>query len=788
MSTKKETKKTLVLLDAHAILHRAYHALPDFVSTKGEPTGALYGLSTMLKKIIKDLKPDYLVGCFDLPQPTFRHEAYDAYKAGRAKAEEDLVSQIKRARDVFAALGIPSFELPGFEADDLLATIVEKMKNEKNLRIIIASGDMDTLQLVNGERVLVYTLKKGLNDTILYDEKAVVARFGFKPLLLPDYKGLRGDPSDNIVGVKGIGEKTATTLITTFGTVEEMYKKLKKDPKAFAKAGLSPRIIKLLEDNEEEALFSKTLATVRRDAKITYTLPEKPWRETFDLKKAEELFTKLDFRTLRERLRELSGAAPSQQALLEIEEKEAYDPTDFKKAQIALWLLNSDLTTPSLDDMRDFTKKKTFAEAFETLEALVGKQGLGSVYRDIEVPIISIIDEAQKYGITIDTKYLEQLSQKYHKELDKITANIFKQVGEEFNLNSPKQLGEMLFDKLGLAAKGLKKTEGGARSTRESELEKLRDVHPVIAEILSYRELQKLLSTYIDNLPRLIAEDGRLHTTLNQAGTTTGRMSSSNPNLQNIPVRGEMGNAIRSAFIAPAKSTLLAFDYSQIEMRVLAVLSEDEHLIDIFKKGEDVHTSVAARVFKVKEKEVTPEMRRKAKVINFGIVYGMGVNALKENLGSSRAEAQEFYDHYFATFPKVAKYFEEVKAHAKKDGFTTTYYGRRRFFAGLRSPIQFIRASAERMAMNAPLQGTAADIIKIAMKRAHDGLAEAGLLSKAHLLLQIHDELLFEVEETIASQARTIIENAMEHAVELPVPTTVSVKKGPRWGEMKDIK
>lgn len=784
---KKDTTKTLVLLDAHAILHRAYHALPDFVSSKGEPTGALYGLSTMLMRIIKELKPDYLAGCFDLPQPTFRHEAYDAYKAGRAKAEDDLVSQIKRARDVFAALGIPSYELAGFEADDLLATIVEKMKNEKNLRIIIASGDMDTLQLVDDNRVLVYTLKKGLNDTILYDEKAVVARFGFKPTLLPDYKGLRGDPSDNIIGIKGIGEKTATTLITAFGTVEEMYKKLKKDPTQFSKAGLTPRIIKLLEDNEEEALFSKTLATVRRDAGISYTLPAKPWRETFDPKQAEALFTDLDFRTLRERLHELLGIAVIAQPL-EPTEEQTYDADDFKRAQIALWLLNSDLTTPSLEDMLQYTEKKNFADAFEALEALIGKQGLGSVYRDIELPIISIIEEAQKYGIIVDTKYLENLSKTYHIELDKRVARIYKQVGEEFNLNSPKQLGEMLFDKLGLAAKGLKKTEGGARSTRESELEKLKEVHPVINEILSYRELQKLLSTYIDNLPRLIAEDGRLHTTLNQAGTTTGRMSSSNPNLQNIPVRGEMGAAIRSAFIAPPKSTLLAFDYSQIEMRVLAVLSEDEHLMEIFRTGEDVHTSVASRVFKVKEKDVTPEMRRKAKVINFGIVYGMGVNALKDNLGTSRAEAQEFYDHYFATFPKIANYFEEVKSRAKKDGFTTTYYGRRRFFAGLRSPIQYIRAGAERMAMNAPLQGTAADIIKIAMKRAHDGLATAGLLEKAHLLLQIHDELLFEVEDSVTEKARIIIEEAMEHAVDLPVPTTVSVKKGSRWGEMKDIK
>lgn len=786
---KENNRKTLILLDAHAILHRAYHALPEFSSSKGEPTGALYGLSTMIMKIIKDLKPDYIVGCFDLPQATFRHEAYEGYKLGRAKAEDDLVHQIKRSRDVFAALGIPAYELAGFEADDLLATIVEKMKNEKNLRIIIASGDMDTLQLVDDDRVLVYTLKKGINDTILYDEKAVFARFGFKPLLLPDYKGLRGDPSDNIIGIKGIGEKTATTLITTFGSIEEMYKKLKKNPEAFKEAGLTPRIIKLLEDGEEEALFSKTLATVRRDAPIDFFLPKKVWRESFEVDKAEALFADLDFRGLRGRLHDLLGVErATEQEENVLQKEENIEPTLFKQAQIALWLLNSELTTPSFEDMLHHTKKKNFEDAFEELEAEIGKQGLGSVYRDIELPIIPIIEAAQKYGILIDKKHLEKLSKKYHTELDLITARIYAHAGGEFNMNSPKQLGEILFDKLGLTAKGLKKTEGGARSTRESELVKLREVHPIIEDILLYRELQKLLSTYIDNLPALTGEDGRLHTTLNQAGTTTGRMSSSNPNLQNIPVRGEMGAAIRDAFVAGEGSTLLAFDYSQIEMRVLAALSQDEHLMEVFRVGTDVHTSVAARVFKVSEKEVTAEMRRRAKVINFGIVYGMGVNALKDNLNSTRKEAQEFYDNYFLTFPKIAAYFDDVKSQAKKDGFTTTYFGRHRFFAGLKSAIPFIRASAERMAMNAPLQGTAADIIKIAMKRAHDGLEKAGLLSEVHLLLQIHDELLYEVKEGAVEKAHRVIQEAMEHAVEFPVPITVSFAEGPRWGSMEKNK
>ncbi|MGB2580590.1 MAG: 5'-3' exonuclease H3TH domain-containing protein, partial [Minisyncoccia bacterium] len=437
-STKENgQKRTLVILDAHAILHRAYHALPEFSSSKGEPTGAIYGLSTMIMKIIKDLKPDYIVGCFDLPQPTFRHEAYDAYKLGRAKAEDDLVHQIKRSRDVFCALGIPAYELAGFEADDLLATIVEKTKNEKNLRVIIASGDMDTLQLVDDDRVLVYTLKKGINDTILYNEKAVVDRFGFKPALLPDYKGLRGDPSDNIIGIKGIGEKTATTLITTFGSIEEIYKKIKKSPEVFKEAGLTPRIIKLLEEGEEEALFSKTLATVRRDAPIEFSLPQKKWSEDFSPERAEALFADLDFRGLRDRLHELLGIIRTPHT--EDSLAEEVDPVLFKQAQIALWLLNSELTTPSLEDMLHYTKKNNFRDAFEALEALVGKQGLGGVYRDIELPLITIIEEAQEYGIVVDKGHLEGLSKKYHTELDKITARIYAHAGGEFNMNSPKQ-------------------------------------------------------------------------------------------------------------------------------------------------------------------------------------------------------------------------------------------------------------------------------------------------------------------------------------------------------------
>ncbi|MCX6713752.1 MAG: DNA polymerase, partial [Candidatus Vogelbacteria bacterium] len=366
----------------------------------------------------------------------------------------------------------------------------------------------------------------------------------------------------------------------------------------------------------------------------------------------------------------------------------------------------------------------------------------------------------------------------------KIESEIYELVGETFNLNSPKQLGEVIFDKLQLTAKGLRKTAGGARSTKESELLKLKGVHPIIDQILDYRELQKLLSTYIDNLPAMLGADGALHSTLNQAGTTTGRMSSSNPNLQNIPAREGLGMAIRQAFIARPGFKFIAFDYSQIELRVLAALSQDADLIKIFKEDKDIHSSVASRVFGVPEAEVTKEMRRKAKVINFGIIYGMGVNALKTNLGTTRDEAQKFYDGYFATFPTIRTYFDGVVAEAKKTGYTETLFGRLRYLEALKSYLPQIRAGAERMAMNAPLQGTAADILKMAMIKADADLKKAELDDKVFLLLQIHDELVFEVKDGFVERAEKIIKEAMEEAVEFPVPIKVSFKQGENWGAL----
>ena len=790
---KRETyERTLVLLDAHAILHRAYHALPDFASPTGEPTGALYGVVAMLLKIIEELKPDHIVACYDLPEPTYRHEVYKEYKAGRAKTDDALVAQIKRSYDIFKAFNVPAHSYPGFEADDILGTIVERLKDEKGTRVIIASGDMDTLQLVDDNKVLVYTLKKGINDTVLYDEEGVLGRFGFGPSQVPDYKGLRGDPSDNIPGIKGVGEKTATELILNFKTVEGIYKALKKDDELLRKAGIKERMIELLKANEEEALFSKMLATIRRDAPIEFSLPPHTWREGFNLEEVLTLFAELGFRTLATRVQNLfGGGAPLAPVTTVPADKETVE-----RLALALWLLSSDTTSPTQEDLVQYGRMHGLSTMTDIENKLMGEleaQGLTQVYTDIELPLMPVLRDMERYGVRIDTAHLAHLSARMHAELTTLEKNIYTHAGKEFNVNSPKQLGEVLYDHLGLKPERQKHTATGQRSTRESELEKLVDHHPIIHEILRYRELQKLVSTYIDTIPTMVGDDGRLHTTFLQAGTTTGRMSSQNPNIQNIPVRTEEGREIRKAFVAEEGYTLVSIDYSQVELRIAAFLSGDKNMIEIFKNGEDVHQGVAARVFGVSLLEVTKEMRREAKVINFGILYGMGVNALRANLGgeTTRAEAQEFLNAYFNTFTRLAEYLEEVKASARAHGYTTTHFGRRRHFPGMNSSAPFIRAQAERMAINAPVQGTSADIIRIAMVRIHAFLKKETLDTDVRMLLQVHDELVFEIKDSLVAQVvpqlKEIMEGVLTREETKGVPIIAEAKRGKNWDEMRGM-
>ncbi len=783
--TKSKDKKTLVLLDVHAIIHRAYHALPEFQSSQGEPTGALYGLCTMLIKLVKDLKPDYLIACYDLPGETVRHKVYKEYKGTRKEIDDALITQLEKSKDVFKALNIPMYSHPGFEADDMLGTITQAVSKDKNIDVVIASGDMDTMQLISGEKVRVYTLRKGIKDTVIYDEKGIIERFKFPPKYFPDYKGLRGDPSDNIIGIAGIGEKTAEELIVKFGSIEDIYKRLRKGEKDFIKAGIKPRIIELLKQGEEEALFSKMLATIRRDAPIKFKLPEKPWEEDVDIQKVEKLFVELEFRTLATKVAEVLS--------IEVEKKEEKEenPDEAYDTALMLWVVDSSKTTPTLEDALSYTRTNTLSDARKALEKIIKDQDLSFVLDKIERPLIPIIKEMKEVGIKIDADFLDDLSKKYHRELNSLEKKIWKITGEEFNIASPKQLGEMLFVKMGIKTKGQKKTATGGFSTKESELEKLKDEYPIASLVLDYRELAKLLGTYIDTIPKLLDKNERLHPEFLQAGSATGRMASQNPGVQNIPIKTELGREIRKAFIAEKGYKIVSFDYSQIELRIAAFLSGDKKLIEIFKKGEDVHTAVACEVFGVNPDEVTKAMRSQAKVINFGVMYGMGVTALQKNIGTNREEAQKFLNEYFKKFSGLAEYLEKIKRQTSQKGYTETFYGRRRYFPEIHSRLPFMKAAAERMAVNAPIQGTEADIIKLAMIEIDKVLAFKKIKKDVRLLLQVHDELVYEIKvdlvEKIAPEIRNIMENVLPPGKASGVVMAAEANAGDNWGELKKL-
>lgn len=788
-ASTKVYQRRIVLLDTHAILHRAYHAIPDLTSPKGEPTGALYGLTTFLLKVIDELNPDYIIAAYDLPEPTHRHEVFEDYKGTRQAIDDALIAQLERSKDLLDALSVPRLEAPGFEADDILGTLAELLRSEEDLEVIIASGDMDTLQLVEGERVKVYTLKKGISETIVYDEKAVETRYGFGPTLVADYKGLRGDPSDNIPGIRGIGEKTATQLITAFGSIDDMYKKLHERPDAFECAGIKPRIVGLLTDGEDEARFSRELATIRRDAPIKVPPLTSSWRETADVPKAISMCTALGFRSVVARLRGMlhGGGQETQEERVE----EAPDEEEVARAALALWVLNSDTTNPSLEDILEYTGATTFKEARTALFTALHNEGLNKIYEDIELPLMSVVARMEERGILLDVTYLKQLSQRYHKDLDVIAKRIFDAAGTEFNLNSPRQLGDVLFETMQIGTGKVKKTATGQRSTRESELKKYAVEYPVVADILEYRELQKLLSTYVDNLPTMVDAENRLHAHFSQTGTTTGRMSSQSPNMQNIPIKSTRGAAIRRAIVAPEGYTLLAADYSQIELRVAAFLADDEKLIEVFKHGGDVHTAVAAQVFDVPPEQVDKEMRRRAKVINFGILYGMGVNALAEAAGISRSEAKTYLEEYFKRFPGIDRYMHAIKAEVHSRGYTETWFGRRRHFEGIKSPLPYVVAQAERMALNAPIQGTQADVIKRAMARINTELDAQKLSDKVFITLQVHDELVFEVEDRVLDTTVSLVRSTMEGIMSTDdtrgVPLKVDIEIGKNWGEMRGV-
>lgn len=778
----------IVLIDAYALLHRGYHAFPHLSTPEGFPTGALYGFTAMIVRIIEKYDPKDVLVCFDMPEETFRHVAYEQYKAGRVETDESLKVQLQEAHNLAKAFGFLVYESPSFEADDLLGTLAEQLKKSYDGQIIIATGDKDALQLIEGEKVVVYTYKKTTKDTILYTEDEVLKDFGYTPAQVPDYKGMAGDSSDNIPGIKGIGEKTACKLLQKFGSIEHMYEVLETEGDAqFTEIGVKGASLQKIKDGKEDALFSKVIATIRRDAPVSYS-ETVSWKERA---KPQEVFSYLGKYYFKSMLNQFRAYFGEQSAA---SENYDIDPTLFKKAQIAMWLIDSSVSNPTILDMQFYTHQQTVEDILVVLEQRLKDQDLFDVYTEIEVPLIPILAAMKERGIMIDRTHFENLKQEYEVKIAELEAKIQSYAdGRTINIRSPKQVGELLFDILKLPAKYVKKTATGERSTNEKELLKMKDVHPVIDLLLEYRFAEKMRSTYIETLPQTADENAVIHSDLIQTGASTGRFASANPNLQNIPIRNDSAKLIRRGFIARPGYTFLAADYSQIELRIAAILSQDPNLIEIFKRGEDVHAGVASRVFNKPLNEVTQDERRKAKVINFGIVYGMGVTALTENLKTTRAEAQLFYDQYKGTFPVLMDFMEGTKRSAEATGYTLTFFGRRCNFKDLKSKMPYVKAMAERMAANAPIQGTAtADLIKLALRFVWEEVTKKYGEEICMPLLQIHDELMFEVktgkEAEISAKIKDVMESVFEKSYKKykpVVPILVEVHTGTSWDQLK---
>ncbi len=729
-----EEKKILLVIDSNSIIHRAFHALPPLNTSKGEMVNAVYGFLLMFFKAIKEFHPEYIAATFDLKGPTRRQEKFIPYKAKREKAPNELYDQIPRVQEFLRAFHVPIFGKEGYEADDCIGTIVRKAEQKQiypPLQIIILSGDMDTLQLVD-DQTKVFTSRKGLQDSVLYDEKAVQKRLeGLVPKQLMDYKGLRGDPSDNIPGVTGVGEKTATQLLTTFGSLDNLYQELEE--KTEKAKTLKPRIAKLLLQYKDQALLSRELGTIDTNVPIDFALEDLEWKKA-DQEKIASLLRSYGFRTLEQKLPELWSVV-----LVEEKHEERIE---------------------------------------EKIEKLYQDGVFSQQIYELEKKLIPVIKDMERSGIQIDAPYFLKLKKEITEEVAVLEKKIFELSGANFNINSPSQLSEILFQKLLLSPKGLHKTPGGVLSTASPELEKISSSHAVVREILHYRELAKLLNTYISPLPALADSQGRIHAHFNQLGTATGRLSSSDPNLQNIPMQGEWAGRIRRGFVAKKDFEFCAFDYSQMELRIASHIAKDLKMQQFFKEGKDIHQMTAAEVFGVSQEKVTKDMRFRAKALNFGVLYGMGARGFSQSAGISLEEAQDFIENYFVQFPKIAEYIETTKEFARTHGYVETLFGRKRYLPDVQSSTPHIRSSAERAAVNHPIQGTAADIVKMAMVKIHS-LPFMGTSCK--LLLQIHDELLFEISKDVYISLVPQIQTAMEETVQVAVKLEVGAKTGTNW-------
>jgi DNA polymerase-1 len=860
--------KRLVVIDGYSLLYRAFFATRYLSTSDGRPTNALYGFTQMLFLLLDQVKPDAIVVALDAPGQTFRHVEYPEYKATRKETADELKVQLVAARELIAALGIPTVECPGYEADDVVGTISRQGK-ENGYETTIVTGDLDSLQLVD-DHVSVLTLKTGVTDTLTYGPEEVKARYGFGPEFVPDFKALKGDASDNIPGVPGIGDKGAADLITRFGTIEEIIDRFQE---------IDPKYQKKIDGNQEQMIASKRLATIVRDAPIEYGFdpfvisPSQleaavAFLEAYEMKSLarrapnvlsrymdgasrEDPIVEVQAEAIEPVVRSASDQAgveewlsqgrmalylpapPPRSDLFEEEKRTALLACGRKVAEVpedlALdWLraeperftlhdakplykrLGSWLDAPGFDTalagfvlqsgrssyaLRDLVSgyldvaaPQTAADLAVCLSLLeaplrdrLEKEGQTRVLMEIEMPLIPILAEMERYGIQADRDALREFSKTLQASIQQTQSRIFEMAGTEFLIASPKQLGEVLFEKLGIPAG--KKTKTGW-ATGAEVLEPLALDYEIVAEVLHWRELSKLKSTYADALEKLIGPDGRIHTTYNQMGAATGRLSSNDPNLQNIPIRTELGRSIRAAFTAAPGYRLLSCDYSQIELRVLAHMCGEPALVQAFQRHEDVHTATAQLMFKLGDSKPDKTQRNYAKLLNYAVLYGVTGFGLAQQLGGgfSRAEAQKLIDLYNERFPTVRDFMKSVVESARSKGFTTTLYGRRRYFPDIHAAKVTERQYAERQAMNAPIQGTAADMLKLAMQRAHAVVKGSG----SRMLLNVHDELVFELkdgEEHLIEPIRA----SMESALPLSVPVEVDAKIGHDWLTMSAI-
>ncbi|MGH2724397.1 MAG: DNA polymerase I [Actinomycetota bacterium] len=871
-----KTKKRIFLLDGHSLSYRAFFALPTSLATSsGQVTNAVYGFTSMLIKLLGEERPDMLAVAFDRGPPTRRLELYGEYKAGRAETPDEFREQLGLIREVLETLRVPIVEVDGEEADDAIATLALRAR-EQGMEAVVVTADRDFFQLV-GPGIRVMFNRKGISDIVDYDPEAVEERFGLPPDKYLDYVALKGDPSDNIPGIPGVGEKTASKLIQEYGSAEGVLAHAEE---------LKPKIKAGVLEAGQDIVRNKDLARLRTDLELDVE-PDDCVVGDWDADAVRRLFNSLEFRSLLERLEDIGTVTPvldsTQLELSQASRKElsgllegegplavalrseggrltgvALSAGGGRGMSVALdgtvpqalrtWLADpvrrkwvhdaKELETTALrvglraegvaiDTMlaaylldpaeasyplgalsakylgadvmealvgegateegqlplsdpwrREAAQAAAVALLAPALEELAARAGVGALLHEVELPLARVLAGMQAAGVALDVEYLNEMSESVGDRMRSLEADIYTHAGEEFNIGSSQQLAVILYERLGLPI--LKRTvKGRAPSTEADVLEKLRDHHPVVEGLLRYRELAKLKSTYLDALPPLVAEDGRVHTTFNQVATATGRLSSTNPNLQNIPVRGELGRQIRKAFIAQEGRVLLVADYSQIELRVLAHLTGDPNLAEAFASDTDIHAATAGKVFGLPPEQVDAELRRRAKMVNYGLAYGMNAYGLASRLGIPPDEAQEFIDAYFEGFPNVKEFLDRQVAMATAEGFTGTMLGRRRYLPELQSPNPRIRDMGRRMALNAPIQGSAADIIKLAMVRV-DGAIES---LPATMVLTVHDELVFEVEEAVVPDISEAVTKEMEAAYELSVPLRVDLGSGPTWAD-----